>query len=373
MSGGSLTITPDFVNTVLSNAQNIPLFFQVAWTDSTSSGYSYSLPWAIADQSDASQILSTWPSLVTSGEPAYTQGTSPTVTTGALSSTTGTDSSSLSSSTATAASSSGSAGSSGKGKSGGLSTGAIVGIAVGIAAALVIISLIAGCFCLRRRRRNNTRGGDGNPGAHAMQDMVAEKEARVGVLEGEQPDTPSECAPPNRLGHRPGPGPTGHAVSGGDAIVPCDGYYTIGNDRNSGAYDPDVRFGPGSSTARGTPTPGSSSNSSPTHTHPPSYVHEGVDHVRQGHFDENAARGTAPDENQPISPDSAGGMPRMRDPALGSRSATPSGISGRYAHLIEEGMTVSKHPTAKAVLSVSFRCCSGSHDMFSLSFLSLVF
>lgn len=349
-TGGSLTLGPDLVNTALVNVQKIPLFFQVGWTDDTDSGYSYSLPWAIADSSEASQILSTYPSLVTSGMPAYTGGSSPKVTTGALPSTTVTGSSSdasSSSSTSTAATASSSAGNSGSkgeggGKSGGLSTGAIVGIAIGAVAALVIASLAAACLCLRRRRRRGGAGGGRDGAQHAMQGMTAEKEARVGILEGDQPDTPySERAPP-------GPGPSGVVGMGAGHAAPGA---VAGSGGSSGAY-----------------APASSSDGSPTHTHPSSSIHERPfapgtaagaippqqQQQQQQHdysqhrqlADGDAARGVLPsDEHQPISPESAGGSaggtPRMREAAFGGRSATPSGISGRYAHLVEEGMTVS--------------------------------
>ncbi|ROW11394.1 hypothetical protein VMCG_01579 [Cytospora schulzeri] len=460
-TGGSLSLAKEFVDSTLTSHQNKPLFFQVGWTDDSTglTGYSYSLLWALAsDAVEAASLLSQYPSLVTSASPAYTQATSAIVTTGAMPTTTGATSSSdasssSSSSTSSAATASGSVASSGskaKAKSGGLSTGAIVGIAVGVVAALMIISVIAGCFCFRRRRRMNNQGAiggqdGGSRDTQAMQDMMlAEKEARVGIMEGDQPDTPySERAPPNPLG-RGGLAMNesgvdmgvGQAVSGDndDGIAPCDRdqYYnnnnnnnsnTAGSDRHSGVYISPV-MGPASS----------SNNSSPTHSHPSSssiyeppsvpcpstqqdhdytydvgpapgttvgglppckqallrqqQQHDYSHHVappcpstQQDHtytHDVGPAPGTTvgglppcrqaqlrqqqqqqqqydysqhhhhvvadgggggrgcPDENQPISPDSARGS---RGAGFGSRSATPSGISGRYAHLIEEGMT----------------------------------
>ncbi|ROV91740.1 hypothetical protein VSDG_06425 [Cytospora chrysosperma] len=356
--GGSLTLENHFVTSTLANFQKEPLFFQIEWTNDTQSGHSYSLPWAVADIAEASGLLNLYPSLVTSGSPVYTDGLLPSVSLGAIPTTmTGTgisnDTSSSSTFTVTTASSSASSSSS-KGKSRGISTGAIVGIAIGIVAALMIASVVAGCLCFRRRKSRGANGEDGSRDVRAMQDIMAEKEARVGILEGDQTDTPySERAAPNPLGG--GLGLTGMNESGvdmgfgqavpGDGVVPCEGHYTDGNDRNSGVYAGPVVV------------PASGTNGSPTHTHPsystqqrPSVPCTSTQQDRaftpqQQEHHNHMVEGSGPVHqeqqfnDQPVFPDSSGGTPRLREAALGSRSATPSGISGRYAHLVEEGMT----------------------------------
>lgn len=385
--GGSLTLENHFVTSTLANFQKVPLFFQIEWTNDTQPGYSYSLPWAVADIAEASGLLNLYPSLVTSWSPVHTDGLSPSVSLGAIPTTvtgTGISNDASSSSTFTVATASSSASSSGsKGKSGGISTGAIVGIAIGIVAALMIASVVAGCLCFRRRRSRGANGEDGSRDVRAMQDMMAEKEARVGILEGDQTDTPySERAAPNPLGG--GLGLTGMNESGvdmgvgqavsGDGVVPCEGHYTDGNDRNSGVYAAPVVV------------PASGTNGSPTHTHThPSYStqqrpsvpctstqqdraftpytdhpapgttvgglppckqqQQQHDYSQQQEHHNHMVEGSGPVHqeqqfnDQPVFPDSSGGTPRLREAALGSRSATPSGISGRYAHLVEEGMT----------------------------------
>ena len=424
-SGGSLTLTKDFVSSTLAHYRTMALFFQVEWSDSAyPTGYSYSLPWAVVDTVDeASEMLSQSKSLVTNGSPVYPDATTPVVPTPSTASTSGTSSDASSSSTTTATSASSSAAkSSHKGSSGGLSTGAIVGIAIGGVAALMIISVVAGCFCFRRRKKDGVHGEDANRDIHTMQDIIAEKEARVGILDGDQPETPYSEQGSHRAMQPPlsrGLGMTGMNESGVDLgigqAITRDGD-TNGTDRHSGVYS-SLGGAPNPVTSTPVAAGAGGSNSSPTHARASSPVNErtsmmaspvprtsnqqdrafspytdhpipgaaagtapaqqqqqqqqqhgynqhhhvvdGADLVQQEQFNDKAAcspsRAMTPDQQQhqqpqqqPMSPDSVrdgastgggGGTPRMRAARFGSRSATPSGISGRYAHLVEDGMT----------------------------------
>lgn len=85
------------------------------------------------------------------------------------------------------------------------------------------------------------------------------------------------------------------------------------------------------------------------------HVVDGADLVQQEHSNDSTARSPSSlyssnplDELQPISPESAreqggaaggSGGGASSQPAGHGRPTTPSGISGQYAHLVEEGMT----------------------------------
>ncbi|ROW10822.1 hypothetical protein VPNG_05297 [Cytospora leucostoma] len=410
-SGGSLTLTNTLVTSTLAKHTDKTLFFQVEWTDAKgSTGYSYSLPWAVTDElADAYTLMDRQHALDRTGSPIYVDGSSPQVDAAstAASSSTLSSTDSTSSSTSTAA-----AGSTSKSKSHGLSTGAIVGIAIGCVAGLIIMGVIAGCFCFRRRKSKGVHGEAVPKGAHTMQDVIAEKEARVGILEGEQPDTPYS----EQGSHRAAAAAAQHPRSRGLILAGMNesgvdmgniGQAATSNDRPGGCNNrSSVVYSP----LGGAPTPATGapvvlaptiggSNAAPKHTQPLSLaIHEGTsmmdpaqhdgaftpytDHpagvvtapcplqqqqqqqqqaaynrhhhvvdgaglAQQGHLGDEAARHEQQqeeEEQQPISPDSARGVcpgstPRTRGDAFGRRSTTPSGISGRYAHLVEEGMT----------------------------------
>ncbi|KUI61399.1 Proline-rich receptor-like protein kinase PERK1 [Cytospora mali] len=301
--GRSLTLDGTLFNSTWLRYKRKVLFFQISWTGSTgSTGYSYSPPWAVVDnQDEAFTISGKNPTLVTSTSSIYPDGSSPMVATSATSVTSATNPSSLSTST-TAKTSSSAKSSSSKGKSGGLSTGAIVGIAVGAAAGLILIGLIAGCFCFRRRRRQGKMadgvfgvpGDNGSRDVHTMQDLFAEKEARVGILDGDQPDTPyseqgsshhqhqhqhhragsgvAPAAQQHPLGRglvRSGMNESGVDMGIGQAVSSGDG----ANDRSSVVYS---SIGGGANSVTDIPViaPAGGTNGSPTHTHQSSSVHE---------------------------------------------------------------------------------------------------
>ncbi|KAK7745467.1 hypothetical protein SLS53_002965 [Cytospora paraplurivora] len=385
-SGGSLTLTNTLVTSTLAKHTDKTLFFQVEWTDGKgSTGYSYSLPWAVADElSDAYTLLDRHSDLNRAGSPVYVDGSSPKVNTASTAA-----ASSTSSTMSTAA-----AGSNSKSKSHGLSTGAIVGIAIGCVAGLIIMGVIAGCFCFRRRKSKGGHGEAVPKGAHTMQDVIAEKEARVGILEGEQPDTPYSEQGSHRAAAAQHPRTRGLILTGmnGSEVDMGIGQATTSNDRPGGGnHRGSVIYSP----LGGAPTPATGapvvlapaiggSNAAPKHTQPLSLsIHEGTSMMDPAQHDgaftpytDLPAGVTAPcplqqqqqqqqqqqdvynrhhrvvdgaglaqqEEQQPISPDSARGVcpgstPRTRGDAFGRRSTTPSGISGRYAHLVEEGMT----------------------------------
>lgn len=361
---------------------------------------SWSQNWAIADDpSEASNALSLHSAQLTVGaDPVYSQG--PASSTAPPGASGGTAASPTSSST-TPSATSGDSGS----KSGGLATGALVGIVVGCVGGVILLSVVAGCFCFRRRRK---MGAD-RSGSRGVQDIIAEKEARAIILDKDQPDTPySEQNSQHPLNRELGMAARnesgvdlgiGQAISGGNGgSVRSESIMTRtggGNDRNSAVYS---SLGGAANSVHGTPVIGSAGAvaSSPTQAaHPPSsmsmhdrssvvgspvprasssqqersfspysdravsqhhHVVDGADLVQQEHSNDSTARSPSSvyssnplDELQPISPERApeneaaaggGGVASQQPRAVGhARSTTPSGISGQYAHLVEEGMT----------------------------------
>lgn len=259
-----------------------------------------------------------------------------------------------------------------------LSTGAIVGIAVGCVGGVILVSVVAGCFCFRRRRD----AGEELGGSRGVQDMIAEKEARASILDKDQPDTPYSEQNSQHPLHR-GLGLAGRSESGvdlgiGQAIsgdangsVRTESLHTVtGGNRNSAVYS---SLGGAANSAHGTPVIGSgafaSGHSSPlTQTHTPSmslhdrssamgspvprassqldrslspyrdnagqheysqhhHVVDGADLVQQEHSNASTARSPSSlysnplDELQPISPDSA----HENDGAAGAGGAGAGG------------------------------------------------
>ncbi|KAK7719699.1 hypothetical protein SLS64_001878 [Diaporthe eres] len=268
-------------------------------------------------------------------------------------------------------------------KSRGLTTGAIVGIVVGCVGGVILVSVVAGCLCFRRRRI----AGDERGGSRGVQDIVAEKEARASILDKDQPDTPYSEQNSQHPLHR-GLGLAGRNESGidlgiGQAIpgersgsVRTESIHTItgGNNRNSAMYS---SLGGAANSAHGTPVIGSgafaSGHNSPraqTHT-PPMSVHDrssamgspvprsssqldrslspyrdnagqldyvqhhhqvvvdGADRVQQEHSNDSTARSPSSlysnplDELQPISPESA----RENDGAAGGGGGGGGGVA----------------------------------------------
>lgn len=249
-------------------------------------------------------------------------------------------------------------------KSKALTTGAIVGIAVGCVGGVILVSVVAGCLCFRRRRD----AGDERGGSRGVQDIAAEKEAHASILDKDQPDTPYSEQNSQHPLHR-GLGLTGRNESGvdlgiGQAIsgersgsVRTESLHTItgGNNRNSAVYS---SLGGAANSAHGTPVIGSGAfasghNSPRAQTHTPSmsvhdrssamgspvprsssqldrslspyrdnagqyeyghhhhHVVNGADLVQQEHSNDSTARSPSSlysnplDELQPISPESA--------------------------------------------------------------------
>jgi hypothetical protein len=237
-------------------------------------------------------------------------------------------------------------------KSRGLTTGSIVGIAVGAFGGLILVSVVAGCFCLRRRRNAGVQRG----GSRGAQHIVAEKEAH-------QLDTPcSEEDSQNPL--RRGPGLAGrnestHAVVSG------------GNERNSAMYYSSLGTSRAAHSAHGTPLDRSLSpyeDNAGQHEYGQHHnVVDGAGLVQQEHSnneDDISVRSPSSvyssdplDELQPVPLESAredgrpavggggggggvgGGGASAYGPPGHGRSTTPCGVSGQYAHLVEEGMT----------------------------------
>lgn len=374
-----INLNSDVVQT-LRGYLDVVLFFRVDWQyrngkrDIEAQRFSvYSQEWAIVDGDDAGRMYTSNAPLMTAGAgAARPSGTAPTTFTSATTSagsygtTASTTSVQTTPSAAAATEKSGS-------KSRALTTGAIVGIVVGCVGGVILVSVVAGCLCFRRRRI----AGDERGGSRGVQDIVAEKEARASILDKDQPDTPYSEQNSQHPLHR-GLGLAGRnesgvdlgigqAISGGrSGSVRTESLHTItgGNDRNSAMYS---SLGGAANSAHGTPVIGSGAfaggHGSPraqTHT-PPMSVHDrssamgspvprsssqldrslspyrdnagqldyvqhhhqvvvdGADRVQQEHSNDSTARSPSSlysnplDELQPISPESA----RENDGAAG--------------------------------------------------------
>lgn len=373
---GDIKLAPS-MSDALSYSLGAVLFFRLDWRLSAGSqvggaNSSWSQAWAVANGS--SQVSSVYEQhaywMTAGGSPVSTPGPVPTTTTSAVFS--GTAASGVATSTSAPGNSSS--------KSRGLTTGAIVGIVVGCVGGVILVSVVAGCLCFRRRRN----AGEERGGSRGVQDIVAEKEAHASILDKDQPDTPYSEQNSQHPLHR-GLGLAGRSESGvdlgiGQAIsgersrsVHTESLHTVtgGNDRNSAVYS---SLGGAANSAHGTPVIGSGAfaggHSSPRaqpHTptmsvHDPSsamgspvprassqldrslspyrdnagqldYVQhhhhvvvDGADLVQQEHSNDSTARSPSSlysnplDELQPISPESA----RETNGAAGGGRGTPS-------------------------------------------------
>lgn len=367
---------------------DVVLFFRVDWQyrngkrDVDAQKFSvYSQEWAIADGDDASSMYTANAPQMTAGAgPARASGTAPTTVTSATTSAEsyGTTASTTTVPTTPSAATATATGSSSS-KSRGLTTGAIVGIVVGCVGGVILISVVAGCLCFRRRRN----AGEERGGSRGVQDIVAEKEAHASILDKDQPDTPYSEQNSQHPLHR-GLGLAGRSESGvdlgiGQAIsgersrsVRTESLHTVtgGNDRNSAMYS---SLGGAANSAHGTPVIGSGAfaggHSSPrAQPHTPTmsvhdrssamgspvprassqldrslspyrdnagqldyvqhhhHVVDGADLVRQEHSNDSTARSPSSlysnplDELQPISPESA----HDNNGAAGGGRGTPS-------------------------------------------------
>ncbi|KAG8164606.1 hypothetical protein KVR01_004881 [Diaporthe batatas] len=418
---------PSAITTLAEHFKEV-LFFGIDWQFATKGGQkrqqqqtftAFSQEWAVVNNvDDAGEVYSNIPQM-TAGAPPLTSVPTPTTATNAESgeATASTISGGVTPSSSSSSSSSAAAAGN---KSGGLTTAAIVGIVVGTVGGLILVSVIAGCFCFRRRRDGSVERG----GSRGVQDIIADKEAHTSILERDQPDTPySEQNSQQRLNS--GLGLAGRNESGvdlgigqamsGPGSIRTESLHTLaaGGNRNSAVYS--SLGGGAASSAHGTPVMGSGpfgSGSPRAQPHTPSmsahdrssvmgspvprassqldrslspyrdnvgqheygqqqqyhhhhhHVVDGADLVQQEHSNRDSVTARSPssiystnplDEAQPISPESAredggtaagggvgggssGGASAHGPPGHG-RSATPSGISGQYAHLVEEGMT----------------------------------
>lgn len=413
--GGSCTLSPFFINNNMTFYENSAvLYFQLEWSHNpnnigherdTSSTYSYSPPWAVADNNSSAQaLLKQVPALSNPDQAYHTEGSTP-VAQPNVSGAPASAASSTGSSSATATNTTSSKGSS---KSEGLSTGAIAGIVVGGVVLLVLLSVGAGCLCLRNRRSDRRRADGEHHGrdVHTIQDLMAEKEARA-IMETAS-DTPyserdsqhamhlhrlqlrrHSSISLSRLGgeNRVAAGEVGTARDRGSgmigSMITTTGRGTGGSPtHHDGDHDSDDSAELGEHVSMmSSPVHRVSSSQqeervfTPYIDRPPTdysqhhRVVDGADLVQQEQSNSStspgAAGGNVGEEQQqkqrppPLktqgtssSNDHTEGYnnedatsahsssPEMRPAGFArARSTTPSGISRRYAHLIEDGMT----------------------------------
>lgn len=254
---------------ILGHSLDKALFFRVDWQlaggkRDIEKYSSYSQEWAIVENlDDAGNVFSSNSLQMTAGaSAAYPPNAAPTIITSASTSAGSSGTTASTTSVTTTPSAAAATGNSDT-KSRALTTGAIVGIVVGCVGGVILVSVVAGCLCFRRRRNAGVERG----GSRGVQDIVAEKEAHASILDKDQPDTPYSEQNSQHPLHR-GLGLAGRNESGvdlaiGQAIsgersrsVRTESLHTVtaGNDRNSGMYS---SLGGAANSAHGTPVMGS--------------------------------------------------------------------------------------------------------------------
>lgn len=287
-------------------------------------------------------------------------------------------------------------------KNSSLSAGAIAGIVVGCVLFLVLASLGAACLCLRRRRQGKQRGGidrerqHNHRGVRSVQGMIAEKESRTII--DTAPDTPysergsqhamhvqhlhNSSLSLSRLGAESRSDRNGASrdiephldhrgsASVGTAIATTADHRHGHDSDDIAELERESMMGPPahrtSQQQQGSFAP--YSDHSPTDYSQHHHVVDGADLVQQ---EQSNGKQPSNDDNGSLSraagqdaskvqhsatslhgSDSSGtevdmventsARPSTEMQRTGfshARSNTPSGISGRYAHLVEEGMT----------------------------------
>lgn len=418
---GSVTLNNSFLQSNLTVYMNTTAFyFQLEWSDNQAvntlpgtvrSYYSYSPLWAVVKDNDTeTYLLGCYGQLKNYTEAYKNQTSTPAVQPYAMGTSTSTATTTPSGSSPNSTTPSSQNASQDKG----LSTGAIVGIAVGGFAFLVLLSLGAGCLCLRHRR--SKRGADSNHYRRDAnrRDLMAEKEAHV-IMET-APDTPyserdeTQHAMPlpklqllqhhsslslSKLGKsRVAVGAVGDVggnrgsdfsgiasgIGNGNDGSSIHANHNIVHVDNGGDDQGELEHESMISSPVGSPSSSQQERSFPLYTDQPPTdysqhhrVVDGADLVQQEQSNSkgssnrnNVAGGNNGEQQQkqhqpgissspsdPAHPapsetgnnsnnNSAHSSPELRPAGSArarARSTTPSGISGRYAHLIEDGMT----------------------------------
>lgn len=316
-TGGSITIRDLIpIGTDTNGGFGKRLHFKVLWN---STGATYSRTFTVTNVTDLSQLKALQEEF-NSNKP-YLPEEIPSVTSGtqttSVSEPTASTSVALTSTVSGPASTDSSASvSSDTKKSGGLSTGAIAGIAVACGViGLVLLGAAIWYFCFRRRRGDGVSAAPyGSDRHHRTQELIAEKEANAGVTESSPHSPYSDDGQQQQH-------PAG--LNGMNGSMPLQ--QPLPNGRDSAHF-----AGAAAPIMAPSPHPHSIGDRSytPYSDHRGSGV-VGTPETQQSqpvHYEQQSERG-APSP-QPASQPAA------------ARSVSPQQpITGRYAHLVEEGMT----------------------------------